>query len=288
MKKPGMRNYRHHPLGFILIFYLVCFVFRAGEYLFIRTDQSIIGEAFIHKLAGIALLAWALHLLDRRWADIGFTRGKAGRGVLFGALLGGGVYLLAYGIEILVLGMSESSPELAFYVTSYAVQGNRVMQNSLLFVLVCIAGNIINVVMEEGVFRGLFVRLMEEKYSFALACTVSSVLFGIWHIAQPVRNVIDGQQSAAGAAMTALALVGTSTLLGIQYCMLAKITGSLWAGLTAHFISNAGINLVHVVTPSGADKLQILRISIAQSVSFIIILVLFLRDRTRKKKKIIV
>lgn len=278
-----MQNAKQHPIRFILLFYFVCFFFRAVEYLFIRTDQSIIGEAFIHKLIGIFLLAAAIRIIQYRWRDIGFCVDRTVRDICLGLILGGIVFTVAYGVEIIMQMSAGNAPSLQFYVTSYAIQGNRGMQNGAIFILVCILGNIINVIMEEGVFRGLFVRLTEEKYSFAKACIFSSVLFGFWHIAQPVRNVLDGQQSIPGAVMAGLLLVVTSTLMGIQLAMLFKITGSLWTGMAAHFVNNAIINLLHVVTVTGYDELQTVRIAIAQTLSFVIVLVLFLFHRRAKK-----
>lgn len=274
---------RVHPVRFILIFYTLCFVLRGIEYFVIRTDQTVLGEAFIHKLAGIALLALALWLLQYSWTEIGFRADKAVRGILLGMLLGGGAFVIAYGVEMLLQASSGNPPSLQFYVTSYAIQGNRAMQTGLAFILICILGNLINVVMEEGVFRGLFLRLMEEKYSFTISCLFSSVLFGFWHVVQPIRNVADGEQSAMGALMAGVLLVTTSTLLAIQLCMLVKITGALWAGMAAHFINNASINLLHVVTASGVDELQTLRIAIAQSLSFVVVTLFFVQYVRRKK-----
>jgi hypothetical protein len=48
------------PSLFITLFFLLRFEFRIVEPLVIRTYQSMVGEAFIHKLPGIALLACAL------------------------------------------------------------------------------------------------------------------------------------------------------------------------------------------------------------------------------------
>ncbi len=280
-----MSNSKQRPISFILLIFLACAIFRAIEYFVIRTDQSIIGEAFIHKLIGILILAVVVHMLQYRWRDIGFDGRHMARNIGLGLLLGGGVFAVAYGVEMLMQISAGNAPSLQFYVTSYAIQGNRGMQNGLIFIVICLIGNLINVVMEEGVFRGLFVKVMEEKYSFIKACLLSSILFGFWHIAQPIRNVVDGEQSPMGAFMSGLLLVVTSTLLGIQYCMLLKLTGSLWAGMVAHFINNAGTNLVHVSTLSGADELQTIRIAIAQTLSFAIVLVVFLYQRQRTKGK---
>ena len=271
-----MISVKKHPVRFILLFYLVCFVFRAIEYIFIRTDESVIGEAFIHKLIGIVLLAVALRALHYKWSDIGFRKEQAARGICLGLLFGGIVYAIAYGSEIISQVSAGNSPSLQFFATSYSAQGNQVMQAGGLFVFICIVGNIINVIMEEGVFRGLFVKLAEEKYSFMKACLLSSLLFGVWHIAQPVRNVLDGVQSPMGALMLGMMLVGTSMLGGIQYVLMYKMTGALWAGMAAHFVNNAIVNLLHVVTASGIDEMQVVRITIAQALSFIVVLILFL------------
>ena len=282
-----MKNNRSNPILFIFIFYLICFGFRAVEYFFIRTDQTIIGEAFIHKLIGIILLAVSLHFFKYTWEDIGFQSRYVLKNTIIGLLLGGGVFTVAYFSELIMQTSMGNTPSLQFYITSYAIQGNRNMQGGTLFILLCIVGNIINVIMEEGVFRGLFVRLMEEKYSFAKACVLSSFLFGVWHIIQPIRNVFDGEQSLNGAIMSALLLIVTSMLLGVQYCMLLKLTGSLWAGMAAHFVNNTIINLLHVSTNSGADELQFIRIAIAQTLSFIIVLIFFLFQRFRKRTRVI-
>jgi len=55
------------------------------------------------------------------------------------------------------------------------------------------ADNFINVIMEEGIFRGLFIKLGMGKYSFAKANWFAAFLFGIWHVSMPIKSVIDGQ-----------------------------------------------------------------------------------------------
>ena len=273
-----MNKLKSKPIIFVIGFYIVCWIFRVIEYFILRTDQTIIGEAFIHKVIGIILLM----LVGYKLRDIGFIADKFLRDIGKGLLLGIGVFILAYGVEMII----SDSPVLSVHVTSYAITGNRDLQSGFMLFIFCIAGNIINVIMEEGVFRGLFCKLMGEKHSFALACILSSVLFGVWHIAQPIRNVIDGEQSPMGAFMSCILLVVTSTLLGIQYCMLNDITGSIWAGMAAHFVNNTTINLLHVVTQTGADELQTVRISIAQTVSFVIVLVLFIINKRHKKSSV--
>jgi membrane protease YdiL (CAAX protease family) len=280
-----MSDIKKRPIRFILLFYLVCFAFRAVEYLVIRTDQSVIGEAFIHKLIGIALLALTVRFIKIKWSDIGFVPKRAAKGICYGLLFGGVVFAIAYGSEFLLQASAENAPALRFYVASYTTTGDPVIQNGFWFVLLCIAGNTINVIMEEGVFRGLFIRLAAEKHSFIKASLFSAFLFGIWHIAQPVRNVLDCVQSPGVTVMMGLMLVTTSALAGIQYALLYKLTGALWFSMAAHFVNNTIVNLLHVVTVSGADAMQSVRIAIAQTISFVVVLIVFIiKSRNAHKK----
>lgn len=279
-----MSKHRYYqPVISVLTIYFICFVLRVIEYMFIRTDQSIFGEAFIHKLAGILILASALQYLSLKWSDIGFKHRLAVRNIFYGLLLGASVYLIAYSMEFFLQIWRNGSPAVKLYVTSYSVGGNQVMQTGILLFLFCVIGNIINVVMEEGIFRGLFVRLLEMKYSFMKAAFFSSVLFGIWHMAAPVRSLLDGEISPVGAIAAIIILVLTSGIAGLKFCLLTKITGSLWMSMADHFFNNTIINLLHITSTSGADELQIIRISVAQTISFLIVILIYFKSRAYKK-----
>lgn len=260
--------------------YLLCFLVRMVEYLLIRTDRTVIGEAFIHKVIGIIILFAVLRRLGYRWSEIGFQRQTALRHTCRGLLLGAATFFVAYTTEWVILAMGGRSPELRFYISSYSITGNHMMQTSILFFLVCIAGNIINVVMEEGLFRGLFLKLYGDKTSFAKAALFSCLLFGIWHTSAPLREFFDGSMTLGTMLAASLVEVILTGVMGILLCLLVKISGSLWMAMAVHFVNNFIVNVLHVITTSGADELQVVRISIAQTLSFLIVLYILWRKRS--------
>jgi membrane protease YdiL (CAAX protease family) len=259
---------------FITGFFLIIFALRFTDSFILRTDQGIIGELFTHKLAGIALLTLAVFFLHYKWADIGFKKAQLLRGLLKGIAIGGTAFIVAYAIEIIMAAIHGKTPTLQFYVTSYNITGNTQLNNGILFILICIMGNIINVIMENGIFNGLFITTAEKQYSFAKANILfSSLLFGFWHSVMPIRNYFDGYQSLTGMMMTIILLFCTSFIFSLMLGMQYKQASSLWDGMTVHFINNACVNMFHVVFADGTESNPTMRIAIAQTIMFIIVLV---------------
>lgn len=83
--------------------------------------------------------------------------------------------------------------------------------------------------------------------------------------------------------MYALMLVLTTGVTGAKFCLLTKITGSLWMPMADHFFNNSIVNTLHIVSLSGADELQVIRITIAQTVSFLIVLFIYWKSGAHKK-----
>lgn len=278
-----MLKRKEKSLFAVLIFYLICFAFRIFEYFVLRTDQTFWGEAFIHKMIGIAILLGGIKLYDFKLKEIGFTKGKSllyiSKGLAFGFI----IFTLAYSVEILIHVLQGNFKTLDLYVSAYAVDGNIGNQTAFVFFVLCIIGNIINVVMEEGMFRGLFQKLLEQKYTFIVSSIIASVLFGMWHMMAPIRNYYDGTMSLGGFITNSIMLVITSGLVGFKFTMMTKLTGNLYMAMGDHFVNNTIVNMLHVISNTGADELMIVRISIAQSVSFIIVLVWYLVAHNKER-----
>ena len=263
-------------LFIVLVIYTICYIFRISEYFILRTDKTFFGEAFIHKILGIIVLYTVIKFMSFNYENIGFTRKKIifylRQGLLFGIF----VYSISYGIEILINMSHGQFKSLEFYVSTYSVEGNIGKQTTIIFFLICILGNIINVIMEEGIFRGLLQKLFEQKYNFLLSAILSSLLFGFWHVIAPLRGYYDGTISFEEMFINIIILVVTSTLVGFKFSMMTKLTGNLYMSMGDHFVNNTIINILHIVSKDGSiDKLLVMRISIAQTLSFLIVLIYF-------------
>ena len=272
----------HKVWSIVLGTYLLCYMFRILEYFVLRTDQTWVGEAIVHKLMGIVVLSAVTAGMKFTVTQIGFLKEKVFCNLIKGLAFGCGIFILAYGTEIMITVSKGSFDSLQLYVSTYAISQNTGYRTEGLFFLICIIGNIVNVVMEEGVYRGLFTKLLKQKYSFVVSAVIASCLFGFWHMIGPIRNYVDGTMSMRGMTANIVMLVTTSALVGFKFAMLTKMTGSLYMAMGDHFVNNTIVNLLHVVSDSGVDEMMAVRVAIAQSVSFILVLLCFIRRHLKK------
>ena len=276
-KKTIGKVFSQYPLSVCIALYLLWYAFRLWEYFVLKTDESVIGENFIHKACGIVVIFAALFASGLHWRDIGFTRAGRLKNIGLGLALGAGFYTIAYTAECIVLYVQGASPSLT--ITS----GGFSLVNSTEFVStgigVILLFNVLNVWMEEGLFRGLFTRLLRERYEFKTVIFITALLFGLWHLVMPVRSFIEGQMKFVPMLLLGAGYVALTFVYGLKMSLLYRMTGSLWAGLAEHFFNNSVINIVHVVSSMGSDHLQVVRIVTAQLLSFVFVLILYLRKK---------
>lgn len=267
------------PFTLVAAIYILYFILRVMDLFILRTDQTWVGEAIIHKLLGIVIMSIIACRLGFKPEEIGFSKGKSILKVFYGLAFGLGVYGIAYAAEIIMAKAAGSFDSLRFYVSAYAIDKNSGNRTGFLFFILCIIGNVINVLMEEGNFRGLFPGILGEKYAFAKAAVITSALFGFWHIVLPLRNYVDREQSFSGMIVQCVLLLVISTLIGLKFTILTKMSGSIYMSMGDHFFNNTIVNLLHVVTNTGADEMMTVRIFIAQSLSFVLVLIYYCKWR---------
>ena len=266
-----------------LILFAVCLMVHTIEVMFIRTDETVFAECFINKVFGITALFWVLSRLKMNWRDIGFKKEAFLSSTAKGIGICAGSYLAAFAAEFIILAAQGRPAHLEFFVTGFSLTGSTVKLTGAGFVLMCIFFNIINVWMEEGVFRGFFIKYISCGHDRKKAMYISSLLFGLWHLVTPVRSLLDGDMSSTEFAVMSVGYVVLSMLMGIKWGLLYQMSGNIWIGMADHFFNNCVVtNLLHVVTADGVDEMQIIRVITGELISFIAVAA-YSRIKVRKE-----
>lgn len=259
----------------ILLTFFLCTIVEYVEFLWIRTDQTVIADNIITKIFCILVIIITLLYSHLRLSDIGFRISGIVKSIFSGLALGILTFSISYAIEIVILKLEGHSVSLAFFVTNFALTGaSTQVTASFTALFICIIVNIINVLAEEGLFRGLILRLGITQFGFSKANWIQAILFGVWHIVMVVLSVYDGLMNLPTAIVMAIGYIILAGILGLEWGMCVSISGTLWVGISEHFFNNFIGNTLHVVTETGTDELQIARVVLSNLLSFMIVLLI--------------
>ena len=159
------------------------------------------------------------------------------------------------------------APQIQFFITNFAVKNQNITGASFMAAFICVIGNILNVWAEEGLFRGILFRIGTRAFTEKQSNLLQAFLFGIWHIVIVVVWIKDGSISIPLAAVMAVGYVILAGILAYEWGLCLLLTGTVWAGVFEHFFNNFITNSLHMVTESGIDELQILRIVLSNALS---------------------
>ena len=270
----------HKPIKSCVFIFLILLLVHTFEAIVLRMDQTIFAENFINKIFGIVLLFVLLKQLHWDISTIGFKKYGLVKTILKGFALALFSFFIAYTIECSILYFQEKKIYLGFFITGFSLTGVGSIQTGIGFVFINIFFNIINVIMEEGTFRGLFYQLINTRYSLKTALFIQALLFGIWHIVTPLHNWIDGEISGMEFVSLSIGYIILAGMMGVKWGLLYRMTGNLYAGMADHFFNNCiATNLLHVVSNTGIDEYMIFRVLIAQIISFAIVVFLWKRQK---------
>ena len=196
--------------------------------------------------------------------------------MIYGLILGGICFGISYFIEYIILYVKSRNPSLELYVNGFSLVGNEVKHTEIVFFILCILLNIVNVIMEEGLFRGFFLKVINNKNSFLKSNMIVALLFGLWHFVMPLRLFITGEMNFIFFIVMMLGYIVLAGIMSIKWGMLYKMTGSLFIGIGDHLFNNIiATNMLHIVSNTGVDELQIVRILIVQIISFMLICLIY-------------
>lgn len=268
----------------IILIFAACSLCEYIEFLFIRTDQTMLADNIGTKIFCILAVAIMLKYSGLHLTDIGFRAKGIVKSILSGLALGVITFGISYAVEILILQAQGYRVSLKFFVTNFALTGaSTQITASFMALLICIAVNIVNVLAEEGLFRGIILKLGTDRFGFSIANWIQAGLFGVWHIVMVVLSVYDGLMNVPTAVVMAIGYVILAGVLGLEWGMCLSISGTLWVGISEHFFNNFIGNTLHVVTESGIDELQIARIVLSNILSLVIVMMV---NRRIKKKTV--
>lgn len=268
----------------ILGIFLFCELVKGFEFLVIKTDQTFLAENIFCKLFTIGVIIFSLKKLHFTWSRIGFKKTGILRGAIFGISLGVITFTASYLIEYLILQSKGLTPSFSFYISNFAISNQNVTGASISALAICVIGNIVNVWAEEGLFRGLFYQIGKLHFTQRAANLIQAVLFGVWHIITVIVWVVDGSINIPSALVMAVGYVILAGILGYEWGLCVALTGTLWAGAFEHFFNNFIGNTLHVITETGVDELQIIRIVISNVLSLLLVTILTKMQKGRRQK----
>ena len=258
------------------IIFAILILVHAFEAIVLRMDETFFGENFINKVFGILVVFIVLRGLSWKWSDIGFVKTGFVKNIGLGLLLALCSFVISYSVEIIILKKLGHDIGFGIFTAGFSLTGEAAVHTGIGFILMCIFFNLINVIMEEGTFRGLFYHIAGIDHSPKFALFFQAFLFGLWHIVTPIHNLIDGDISIGAFIVLSVGYIILAGLMGIKWELLYRMTGSLYAGMADHFFNNCiATNLLHVTTESGIDEMMIIRVMIAQLLSFAVVLVVW-------------
>lgn len=195
-----------------------------------------LGPRSAHLVTG-PLAAIVLVLVARSaglsWAELGLGRAALSRGAWFAAVAAG-LVAVGYGVAVTI-----PATRAAFRDTRYQVRAASALY--LAFVAVPLG----TVVFEEVAFRGVLWGLIAYDHGPVWATSVSSVLFGLWHVLpalDPARTNSALQTGARSGKrrvlLTVLGTVAFTTVAGILFGELRRASGSLLAPIGLHWAAN--------------------------------------------------
>lgn len=142
--------------------------------LFENTAEAIAVGLFFGIFA-LGLFAHTLRTFN--WRDLGITIADWKRQLVYGVIIGCGLYLVFLAYHFIFSGFDE-----VVVLTSLDILG--------VFTVFAV------VVSEELFFRGYMITMFERQIGTELSCLASSILFTIYHYAEAIKNLIglsDGQ-----------------------------------------------------------------------------------------------
>jgi membrane protease YdiL (CAAX protease family) len=262
------------PILTSLALLVIAFIFKWVDTFVLRLDE-LLGEIILCKTLGFVLVIVFVWACGRRLQDIGLHGRRLGPSLFIGILVTVIGLVVSYTAEFVV--QLPKQPVIHFE----AIDPKAGVTGGFLFVLWMILGNIMNSFMEEGLFRGVMIRLFRVKLSFSQSNVLQAFLFALWHLPWVLKWYRTGQLEAHGGLFFAtLSQFLPMLVIGFVWGYFYLKTDSLWVSWVFHFLNNTVFNLLHITTVDGLDSGMMIRGLVYMVVALLsIVLVKVLAER---------
>jgi len=248
VENPVLRISIRWPILMGLTLLVIALFFKWIDTFVLRLDERL-GEIILCKTLGFALVVVFVWASGRTLRDIGLHSRRLGASLLIGAGVVVTALIAGYGAEFAL--RLESRPAFRFA----AIDPKAGVQGGFLFALWLFLGNVMNALMEEGLFRGVMVRLFRVKLRPWPANALQAFLFGLWHLSWVVKWYQVGELEAhGGLLLAALGQFVPMLLVGLAWGYFYIKTDSLWVPWIGHLLNNTVLNLLHVTTAGGVES----------------------------------
>jgi membrane protease YdiL (CAAX protease family) len=234
------------PVRMMVVLFVIAVLIKILDTFILRLDEKL-GEAILTKSLGFVVVLVYLWACGQSLREIGFHGRGVGPSLLIAGVSTGGLILLFYLIQFVVLRASGEEASLALS----AMDPKSGKTGTLLFALWLFVANLVNSAMEDGLFRGLILLHFRVRFSVWQAILLQAFFFAIWHLNWPIKNLLDGNATLGEAGFEAVFLMAGTAVSGIVYGYLYHKTGNLWGPFLAHTINNTASNILFYRTSEG-------------------------------------
>lgn len=250
-------------LGLGLLF--IAFCFRLTDIFILKLDERW-GEILLSKALGFALVAAVVFLGRRTWKDIGIHTKNIGIVVATTCGLTTLAFLLGYSLEI-VLSLRMGHQTRFFFA---AIDPKALVNGGFVFGSWLIFGNIVNVFMEEGLFRGVLSGLFRRRMGLWKTNFFQAILFAAWHLPWALKLYVSGRiQSPGEICLAVVSNFLPMLLMGLVWGYMYLKSGNLYFSIVDHFLTNSLLNLFHIQSGGELDNMIAIRMTVYTIISVV-------------------
>ena len=154
-----------YPIQIGIILFGIILVLRIIEIFCLRLDE-VWGEIFVSKLFGFLIIIGYLWLVKRKIRDIGLHSNNFLKSISIVIVVMTITLAFGYFAEWIYLARRGLQPSFIIAPISNSLDSELAIQGGFLFGLWLIFGNLMNSLMEEGLFRGVMITHFRVRLSF--------------------------------------------------------------------------------------------------------------------------